>query len=198
MYFCLWNLESWALESGIQPKWNNSDPTKDWDPGARSIQPKFQPVGPGKVVHLKRWTRFFETFRVGPNRSLEFWTEFPGNFGWMDRALLRLPWIPLPWGDNLVPRLHSVLRWKVGAIESLAVFMRGLIIRPWPFLYYIQSHYPSGRTWTNLRLVMWRAQDALCMRLDELRPGRRTTDGLVMPDEPQKVCPSSSRRIMCP
>ena len=24
---------------------------------------------------------------------------------------------------------------------------------------------------------MWRAQDALCMRLDELRPERRTTDG---------------------
>ena len=34
--------------------------------GARSIQPKFQPVRPGKVVHLKRWTRFFETFPVGP------------------------------------------------------------------------------------------------------------------------------------
>ena len=32
----------------------------------RSIRPKFQPVRPGKVVHLKRWTRFFETFAVGP------------------------------------------------------------------------------------------------------------------------------------
>ena len=37
--------------------------------GVRSIQPKFQPVRPGKLVHLKRWTRFFETFPVGPNRS---------------------------------------------------------------------------------------------------------------------------------
>ena len=37
---------------------------------ARSIQPKFQLVRPGKVVHLKRWTRFFETFPVGPNRSI--------------------------------------------------------------------------------------------------------------------------------
>ena len=37
---------------------------------ARSIQPKFQPVRPGKVVQLKRWTRFFETFPVGPNRSI--------------------------------------------------------------------------------------------------------------------------------
>ena len=55
--------------------------------GARSIQPKFQPVRPGKVVHLKRWTRFFETFPVGPNRSIEFWTEISGNFSWMDRAL---------------------------------------------------------------------------------------------------------------
>ena len=56
-------------------------------PRARSIQPKFQPVRPGKEDHLKRWTRFFETFLVGPNRSIEFWTEISGNFGWMDRAL---------------------------------------------------------------------------------------------------------------
>ena len=54
--------------------------------GARSIQPKLQPVRQGKVVHLKRWTRFFETFPVGPNRSIEFWTEISGNFGWMYRA----------------------------------------------------------------------------------------------------------------
>ena len=37
--------------------------------------------------HLKRWTSFFETFLVGPNRSIEFWTEISGNFGWMDCAL---------------------------------------------------------------------------------------------------------------
>ena len=37
-------------------------------PWARSIQPKFQPV----LVHFKRWTRFFETFPVRPNRSNEF------------------------------------------------------------------------------------------------------------------------------
>ena len=49
--------------------------------GARSIQPKFQPVRPGKEDHLKRWTSFFETFPVGPNRSIEFWTEISGNFG---------------------------------------------------------------------------------------------------------------------
>ena len=42
---------------------------------------KFQPVRPRKVVHLKRWTRFFETLPVGPNRSIEFWTEMSGNFG---------------------------------------------------------------------------------------------------------------------
>ena len=53
---------------------------------ARSVQPKFQSVRPGKVVHLKRWTSFFETFPVGPNRSIEFWTEISGNFGWMHRA----------------------------------------------------------------------------------------------------------------
>ena len=54
--------------------------------GARSIQPESQPVRRRKVVHLKRWTRFFETFPVGPNRSIEFWTEISGHFGWMDRA----------------------------------------------------------------------------------------------------------------
>ena len=53
-------------------------------PWARSSQPKFQPV------RLKRWTRFFETFPVGSNRSIEFWTEISGNFGWMDRA----PFVP--------------------------------------------------------------------------------------------------------
>ena len=49
--------------------------------GTRSIQPKFQPVRPGKEDHLKRWTRFSETFPVGPNRSIEFWTEISGKFG---------------------------------------------------------------------------------------------------------------------
>ena len=34
------------------------------------------------MVHLKRWTSFFKTFPVGPNRSIEFWTEISGNFGW--------------------------------------------------------------------------------------------------------------------
>ena len=53
---------------------------------ARSIQPTFRPVRPGKEDHLKRWTCFFETFPVGPNRSIEFWTEISGKFGWMDRA----------------------------------------------------------------------------------------------------------------
>ena len=58
-------------------------------PWARSIRPKFRPVRPKKEDHLKRWTRFFETFPVGPNRSIEFWTEISGKFGWMDRA----PWL---------------------------------------------------------------------------------------------------------
>ena len=29
---------------------------------ARSFQPKFRPVRPGEVVHLKRWTSFFRNF----------------------------------------------------------------------------------------------------------------------------------------
>ena len=55
-----------------------------------------QPTRPGKVVHLKRWTRFLETFPVGPNRSIEFWTEIlvewiapyvydPPALGWVVR-----------------------------------------------------------------------------------------------------------------
>ena len=62
---------------------SKEEKSRSW---AWSIQPKFQPVRPRKVVHLKRWTRYFETFPVGPNRSIEFWTEIFGNFGWMDRA----------------------------------------------------------------------------------------------------------------
>ena len=50
---------------------------------------KFRPVRTGNVVHLKRWTSFFETFAVGPNRSTEFWTGIAGNFGWMVAALVR-------------------------------------------------------------------------------------------------------------
>ena len=42
------------------------------------------------MVYLKRWTSFFETFPVRPNRSIEFWTEISGNFVWMDRANLML------------------------------------------------------------------------------------------------------------
>ena len=34
----------------------------------------------------QRWNSFFETSPVGPNRSIEFWTEVSGNFDRMDRA----------------------------------------------------------------------------------------------------------------
>ena len=54
---------------------------------------KIQTGPTGKVVYFKRWTSFFfETFPAGPNRSIEFWTEISGNFGWMDCAL---GWVPL-------------------------------------------------------------------------------------------------------
>ena len=66
----------------LQDRWRSFS-IRERKQRARSIQPKFRP---GKVVHLKRWTSFFEIFRVGPNRSIEFWTEISGNFGWMDRA----------------------------------------------------------------------------------------------------------------
>ena len=45
------------------------------------------PTGPtGKSGPPQKVDPFFETFPVGPNRSIEFWTEISGNFGWMDRA----------------------------------------------------------------------------------------------------------------
>ena len=78
--------------------------------GARSIQPKLQPVRQGKVVHLKRWTRFFETFPVGPNLSTKVWTEISGNFGWRYRArgVTENP----PSGDGyFLIRLLGMCRW---------------------------------------------------------------------------------------
>ena len=69
-----------------QTSWICTSAAEELNQGAQSIQPKFQPVRPGKEDHLKKWTRFFEAFPVGPNRSIEFWTEISGNFGWMDRA----------------------------------------------------------------------------------------------------------------
>ena len=45
------------------------------------------PTGPtGKSGPPQKVDPIFETFPVGPNRSIEFWTEISGNFGWMDRA----------------------------------------------------------------------------------------------------------------
>ena len=120
MYFCLWNLESWALECGIEPKWNNPDPTKDWDPeskpvnwemnpdwvqyldcaismwiqlGVRSIQPKFQPVRSGKVVHLKRLTHFFRNFS-GWTKPIHWVLDRNFRKFWLNGSR-PLPWIPL-------------------------------------------------------------------------------------------------------
>ena len=44
---------------------------------ARSIQPKFQLVRPGKVVHLKRWTRFSKLFRLDRTDPFSFGPKFP-------------------------------------------------------------------------------------------------------------------------
>ena len=92
---------SWFISDGskkLKPitfsnsKWMSPNFDSPWDYGlgccgqillqwARSIQPTFRPVRPGKEDLLKRWTCFFETFPVGPNRSIEFWTEISENFG---------------------------------------------------------------------------------------------------------------------
>ena len=76
-------------------KWNHSFVT--W---ARSIQPKFRPVWPGKVVHLKRWTSFFKTFPFGPNRSIEFMTEISGNTDWLNGSPPLYCWCGIVKGTN--------------------------------------------------------------------------------------------------
>ena len=41
-----------------------------------------RPVQPRKVVHLQRWTTFFETFPSSLDQSInQFLTEISGNFG---------------------------------------------------------------------------------------------------------------------
>ena len=44
---------------------------------ARSIQPKFRPVRPGKEDHLKRWTSFSKLFRLDRTDPLSFGPKFP-------------------------------------------------------------------------------------------------------------------------
>ena len=42
---------------------------------------KIQTGPTGKRGPPQKVDQFFETFPVGPNRSIEFWTEISGNFG---------------------------------------------------------------------------------------------------------------------
>ena len=86
---------------------------------ARSIQPKFRPVRPGKVFHLKRWTSLFETFPVGPNRSIGFWTEISLLFEWIVPFMLHDYMVLLTITCSSFP--HSKLR-KIRATErNLAI-----------------------------------------------------------------------------
>ena len=89
-----------------------------WCSWARSIQPTFRPVRPGKEDHLKRWTCFFETFPVGPNRSIEFRTEISGNFGWMDRT----PYL------ECIQYIHTAFCWQTRRI-ILHLNARGFMIK---------------------------------------------------------------------
>ena len=60
--------------------------TRTWIWGRDSYNQKIQtgPTGQsGPPFEVDQ--SFCETFPVGPNRSIEFWTEISGNSGWMDR-----------------------------------------------------------------------------------------------------------------
>ena len=59
---------------------------------AWSIQPKFQPVRPGKEDHLKRWTRFSKLFRLD-------WTDPLSLVEWI--APLGLLQLDLTLSENL-------------------------------------------------------------------------------------------------
>ena len=51
------------------------------------------PTGPtGKRGPPQKVDPFFRNFSVGPNRSIEFWTEISGKFGWMDCAQYWFSW----------------------------------------------------------------------------------------------------------
>ena len=107
---------------------NESSKRAGCEPRARSIQPKFQPVRPGKEDHLKRWTSFFETFPVGPNRSIEFWTEISGNFGWMDRAPSFVGMFGMSW--HVTWRSWAFLYWpavgaNTGCLHGWRVTLQG-------------------------------------------------------------------------
>ena len=142
MYFCLWNLESWALESGIQPKWNNSDPTKDWDPGARSKIPTGRT---GKSGPPQKVDPFFRNFS-GWTKPIHWVLDRISRKFWLNGSRpFKTTLDSLTWGDNLVPRFHSVLRWKVGAIESLAVFiLHTVALSVWTNLDKPSSGYVTG------------------------------------------------------
>ena len=59
---------------------NERDPLTKKTKGA--IHSTKIPTGPtGKSGPPQKVDPFFETFPVGPNRSIEFWTEISGNFG---------------------------------------------------------------------------------------------------------------------
>ena len=78
---------------------------------------------PTGVVHLKRWTSFFETFPVGPNRSIAFWTEISGKFGKTNHA-------------------HEYQRCLEGRIEGFHVSLWFLKVM-WPVEYRVakKCHY---------------------------------------------------------
>ena len=94
-----------------------------WIPGARSIQPKFQPVRPGKLVHLKRWTRFFSG-----------WTE---PIHWVLNRNFRKVWLN---GSRPILCANSQKLWTEGRVFSV------FTVTPWKIkMQTIQ--YRKSRIW---------------------------------------------------
>ena len=119
--------EKWTTSKGwpVFPKLFRLDRT---DP--LSCGPKFPEILVEWIAskdHVERWTSFFETFPVGPNRSFEFWTEIFGNFSWMDRAPGVTPHLPLvlrekPWGRG--KKRHHGLLTSLMTVMWLSYFLQ--------------------------------------------------------------------------
>ena len=134
------------------------------------------PVGPvgifvewiAPVVHLK--TRFFETFPVGPNRSVAFWTEISGTFGGLDpervfwrereRAREKRRWFTYPMSRNIWNCSYFSKRPKNTALSWFRFDMSNLE-KLWTFIRICRKLIEHGaatwriftRKWSSLALT---------------------------------------------
>ena len=76
-------IHSTKISGNFGPKLNGSvrSNRKSFEKTGAIHSTKIQTGPTGKRGPPQKVDLFFETFPVGPNRSIEFWTEISGNFG---------------------------------------------------------------------------------------------------------------------